>query len=426
MWIAMALLLLATSATAAPPLRSPDGGGAAPIPVHDALDPAARAEIETRIAIASDLLPRPRGPVSPTVFGWPLRARAGFPHPGYHGVSNFFDHDPTGPNHLEDWSCGVRTYDLASGYDHPGTDFFTWPFGWARMENDEIEVVAAAAGTILVRDDGYFDGSCSLNPNPWNAIYLAHADGTITWYGHLKAGSLTAKGFGESVAAGEYLGVVGSSGSSTGPHLHFEVHDEQDAPIDPFQGPCQPEPSLWIEQPPYYDSALNQISTHDAEAQIEACNQVENMNERDRFDPGERVYFYSYYRDQLAGQLSTHVIRRPDGGVYDTWQSSSPAPHYASSYWYWSYELPFGAPHGLWRYELSFEGRDATWTFRVPEPAGATPIGVGALLALRALRQRGSKKGFQGAPRAASTSASDGARSRPAASAARVAARLLR
>jgi hypothetical protein len=83
------------------------------------------------------------------------------------------------------------------------------------MDNQQVEISAAAAGTIVSKSDGNFDRSCTFNNNQWNAVYVYQADGSVGWYGHMKSGSLTLKGVGASVAAGEYLGRVGSSGSST-------------------------------------------------------------------------------------------------------------------------------------------------------------------------------------------------------------------
>jgi hypothetical protein len=153
-------------------------------------------------------------------------------------VINFVDHDAGYPNRLQDYMCGTRTYDQANGYNHLGTDITSYPFALRKMDNDEAIVVAAAPGTIVFKEDGQFDRNCSLNMDPWNAVYLRHGDGSATWYGHLKAGSLTAKHVGDPVEAGEFLGVMGSSGDSTGPHLHFEVHDSTGSVIDPFAGPC--------------------------------------------------------------------------------------------------------------------------------------------------------------------------------------------
>jgi hypothetical protein len=307
-----------------------------------------------------------------------LRAASGFADPGFHAVSNFVDLDPAYPDQLLDFACGERTYDRLDGYNHSGTDFFVWPFEWQRMFEAQVRVVAAAPGVILAKDDGHFDGHCASNTQPWNAVYVEHADGSVAWYGHLKEGSTTSKPVGAPVASGDYLGIVGSSGSSTGPHLHFEVHDPDDDPIDPFAGPCGAAASLWTEQPGYYDSALNRISTHDAVPQTDTCNAAEETHERDRFDPGEVVFYAAFYRDQLAGQTSTYTIRRPNGSVHSTWQHHSPALHYTASWWYWYQTLPGDAPFGTWRFEVSYLGQDEAYAFHVPEPS-AWAQGVVAL-----------------------------------------------
>lgn len=70
---------------------------------------------------------------------------------------------------------------------------------------------AARAGTVVKR--GYDAGA-------GNHINLKHPDGMITKYFHMSR--YEAKD-GASVAAGEVIGYVGSTGHSSGPHLHFEV-----------------------------------------------------------------------------------------------------------------------------------------------------------------------------------------------------------
>ena len=126
---------------------------------------------------------------------------------------------------LQDWNCGDRTYDTNGGYNHQGIDIFTWPFSFNQMDNNHAIAVAAADGIIILKTNGNFDRSCTLNGNTWNAVYIQHSDGSQSWYGHLKNGSLTTKNVGDFIASGEYVGVVGSSGNSTGPHLHFEVYN---------------------------------------------------------------------------------------------------------------------------------------------------------------------------------------------------------
>ena len=59
---------------------------------------------------------------------------------------------------------------------------------------------------------------------------------------------------------------MGSSGNSTGPHLHLEVYDALGNLIEPFAGPCNnlSNRSWWLEQRPYYDSAVNRLMVGDA------------------------------------------------------------------------------------------------------------------------------------------------------------------
>ncbi len=70
---------------------------------------------------------------------------------------------------------------------------------------------AAAAGTVI---------SSGLSGDYGNTVEIDHGNGVVTLYAH--ASSLSAK-TGESVSAGEVIGRVGSTGWSTGAHLHFEI-----------------------------------------------------------------------------------------------------------------------------------------------------------------------------------------------------------
>lgn len=62
------------------------------------------------------------------------------------------------------------------------------------------------------------------------AVGIQHPNGWISWYGHMKSIAVHA---GQYVKAGEVIGTVGSTGRSTGPHLHFEIR-ENGVRIDPW------------------------------------------------------------------------------------------------------------------------------------------------------------------------------------------------
>jgi len=53
---------------------------------------------------------------------------------------------------------------------------------------------------------------------------------------------------GDSVECGQMLGLVGSSGRSATPHLHFTVVDAEGTRVDPFAGPWSQPDSLWTNQ----------------------------------------------------------------------------------------------------------------------------------------------------------------------------------
>lgn len=300
------------------------------------------------------------------LFDWPVRKAPGVIYNDVWGISGYVDHNVNYPNQLTDYNCGTRTYDTAAGYNHQGVDIYTWPFSWKQMDNNEAEIVAAAAGQIIAKGDGRFDRSCNFNNNTWNAVYIMHADGSIAWYGHMKNGSLTSKTVGDMVEQGEFLGIIGSSGNSTGPHLHFEVYKDNSYTelIDPYTGSCNSlnTTSWWQSQRPYKNTNINAALTHSAPPVFPTCPQTEITNESDQFNVNQRVYFAVYLRDQIAGsQLSLRIIR-PDGSIFETWNSSL-TQDYNSSYWYWTNNN--FTIEGEWKWQVSYMGQTVTHPFQV-------------------------------------------------------------
>lgn len=308
-----------------------------------------------------------RGTGGHPLFQQPVRAKEGFDDYGFHGITNFVDHAPLDFT-LEDYYCGTRTYDWTTG-NHAGTDFVVWPYSWLYMDEDVMEIVAAADGVIIDKADGNFDRKCVIDGSEtWNAIFLEHADGSITWYLHFKDGSVTSKGIGESVVAGEYLGTAGSSGSSNIPHLHFQVYDADDNLIDPYMGPCNDynADSWWEDQEPYLVPGINHISTHSA-LYVYDCPEPEVTNELDTFNIGDTIYLLLYYRDIDFNSLTHINIYDPSNAIVSAWDFYSPWALSSVGYAYWYLISDTTYDVGDWKFEAMFGGNTYSHNFYVQE-----------------------------------------------------------
>ena len=112
------------------------------------------------------------------------------------------------PGLLSVWPCSAHVND---GYGPRGEGFH---YGIDIMCGRGTPVVAAGPGVVLeATDDGGSYGSY---------VKIDHGNGVATLCAHLTAGSFTV-GVGQTVGAGEMIGLVGDTGYATAPHCHFEV-----------------------------------------------------------------------------------------------------------------------------------------------------------------------------------------------------------
>ena len=355
------------------------GGGGAPVPRDRASEEigAIHAEMVRRAASLGLPLTRSDSIVTPQSVGqfqYPLRSTPSELGLASAAISNHVDLSPTS-GAVRDFACGSRTYD-----GHGGTDIFLWPYTWTSMDRRELAVVAALGGTILSKQDGKFDRQCEWTGSPpANFVVIRHDNGLVGYYWHLKRGSVTAKAVNARVAAGEFLGHVGSSGFSTGPHLHFEIRGADDKPIEPAYGGCNRRATSWTHQAATIDTAIVDIMTHSAPPSFSQCSDPP-ANVRNRFLPGNVVVQAVYLRDQPANGRVTMQMYDPAGRLRTSWMSPAGRSFYSASYWYSSYSLPADAPAGIWRLRATIGATSAERTFLVTgvAPAAAITLAVGS------------------------------------------------
>lgn len=112
------------------------------------------------------------------------------------------------------------------------------PFGLRQLPwegsgrlHEGVDISADAGAPVRVAADGVVIAAGEKG-GYGRYVAVRHAEGLTTFYAHL-GGIAAGMKPGVAVTAGDRLGQIGSTGTSTGPHLHFEIRDEQDRPLNP-------------------------------------------------------------------------------------------------------------------------------------------------------------------------------------------------
>ena len=96
-------------------------------------------------------------------------------------------------------------------YKYISSKFTAYHSGVDLVAKKGTKVLAWKSGTVI---------TARYSGNMGNLIEIKHSDGSISRYGHLSAYKIKK---GQKVSAGQVIGLVGSTGNATGPHLHFEI-----------------------------------------------------------------------------------------------------------------------------------------------------------------------------------------------------------
>lgn len=106
----------------------------------------------------------------------------------------------------------------------------THPITGVKTHHAGIDIPGAEGTPIFAAMDGVVMHAGSMG-GYGNAVMIAHGGGIETLYGHMSKINVR---LGAKIKKGEKIGLMGSTGQSTGPHLHFEVRvNGQD--VDPLQ-----------------------------------------------------------------------------------------------------------------------------------------------------------------------------------------------
>lgn len=107
---------------------------------------------------------------------------------------------------------------------------YRWsPFGWGRQFHAGIDLAQDYWTPIFATADGVVTHAGWMSGGYGNAVEISHGYGFETLYGHMINWDVKV---GQVVKRGQRIGWVGSTGDSTGPHVHYEVHVDGVA-VDP-------------------------------------------------------------------------------------------------------------------------------------------------------------------------------------------------
>ena len=214
----------------------------------------------------------------------------------------FVDHNPAVGGKL-DYAGGDRVLDGHAGIDYGVGNF--------RAMDNGLRITAVAPGVVTQAIENQFDRVTEATDTCFfetNLVEVRHADGNIITYAHLKRNSVPVT-VGQTVSAGQTLGVVGSSGCSSGPHLHLEARTPGGALLDPFKL------GLWA-QPIPYATPLTLMDFALVDGAVEDSQLSDPPPNTTTFQREDLLGIVAWASGGMAGDVFTFRLVNPSGGIH--------------------------------------------------------------------------------------------------------------
>jgi len=125
-----------------------------------------------------------------------------------------------------------RSTDPVDGFIWPTRGVISSGYGWrwGRMHRG-VDIAAPTGTPIVASAPGVVERAGWNNGGYGNLVDIRHSDGSLTRYAH---NSRLHVEVGQQVEQGELIAEMGSTGYSTGPHLHFEIHQPTEGTVNPM------------------------------------------------------------------------------------------------------------------------------------------------------------------------------------------------
>lgn len=267
-----------------------------------------------------------------------------------HAIPYFVDLDPTAG--IQDFNCTRLTYD-----GHTGHDPYIRSFAEQRIG---VPVFAVRDGVVLDVHDGEPDENTVADPNfRANYVYLRHGNDERSLYVHLRRNSIPVK-VGDFIPAGTQIGLVGSSGPSRAPHIHFET-TLNGKPVEPLAGPCRAGGSILPHQErlPDVDQPIVFGATFSSESFANFRNAPhDEAPHTGTFKAGMRTIYFRAEFANVRASTAYQLTLDPPGAAGDMIAAAGTLVNYDASLFsiWWGIQVDLNRV-GTWNLKVKVDGQ---------------------------------------------------------------------